>query len=124
MNEPVPQPRTREDHHEASSHRRRRHGHGCAGLVAGCGAMATHLLADAEAAEVLLPLLSPYRGQLPNTGAVVMPAVDHTCGLLAATLGDMDGARMHLDRAVDLHHAALAPLLVRASEAARTALDD
>ena len=89
-------------------------------------AEAVALLGAADEARALIDQLSPYAGQVivvPLCSAA-LGAADHFLGLLAATAGDGAAARRHLDRALELHDAIRAPLLVQHTRAALAQLVD
>jgi len=73
-------------------------------LSAVCAAEAVHWLGDAALAAELYGLLRPAAGLHAVIGgpAVYGGPVDHALGILAATIGDHEGAAGHLRRAVAL----------------------
>jgi len=73
-------------------------------LSAVCAAEAVHWLGDAALAAELYGLLRPAAGLHAVIGgpAVYGGPVDHALGILAATIGDHEGAAAHLRRAVAL----------------------
>jgi DNA-binding SARP family transcriptional activator/class 3 adenylate cyclase/tetratricopeptide (TPR) repeat protein len=58
-------------------------------------------LGATEASAILYDLLAPWHGQLPYMGVGIDGPVDHYLGALAAVLGRIDVAEVHLGRALD-----------------------
>jgi len=64
-----------------------------------------HYMRDRVRAQQLYELLTPYRDEVVVAGGVgaVYGVVEYSLGLLAETVGDLDGAIGHLERALDRH---------------------
>jgi hypothetical protein len=85
--------------------------------------LAAHRIQDADAATALHDALLPLDGELLLCGTNTVPAsVAHLLGLLAGVLGDGEGARRHLGKALALEERIGAVALAGRSRAALAAL--
>ncbi len=73
-------------------------------LVVWMVAAVSHALNDRERALALLPFASPIADlYLIDPGGIFLGSMHHHTGLLAATAGESDAARSHLENAVAAH---------------------
>ncbi len=85
------------------------------GLV--CVAEACAILGDAQGADELIDLLQPHADRLAQTAfSGCWGSVRRYLGLLHATAGRPDEARAELQRALELHEALAAPILVEVTQ--------
>lgn len=80
------------------------------------------LLGDRAAAEDLIALLSPHRGQLAHNSATCPGPLDTALGMVLATAGRHGDAVASFDDAAALCRRIGAPLMEARAEAARAAL--
>jgi hypothetical protein len=79
-------------------------------------------LRQTEAAECLLRLLSPFPDQVIVAAAMPFGSVSHFLGLLAAALGDDDGADAAFAAAADLYARMGAPGFLASTQTERARL--
>lgn len=69
-------------------------------------------------ATLLCERLEPWTDRFVQAGTTVVLSVSHYAGLARATMGDLDRAVTHLERAVEMHRAFRAPFFIACSEIA------
>ena len=80
-------------------------------------AEACAILGDAQGADELIDLLEPHADRLAQTAfSGCWGSVRRYLGLLHATAGRPDEARAELQRALELHEALEAPILVEVTQ--------
>ena len=73
---------------------------------------------DSNAAELLLPRITPFADRMVTTNVTISPALAHTIGRLLHFLGDLDEGDESYRRALQLHEGLRCPLYVSTTQAA------